>query len=690
MDKKYNAGIAPKKRVLISAIFIVAFIGSIASLVYYYKFVRGNAPEVEVRSGPSVQSKPGIGKPSEVYNDAQIAENQQKAEEAKKAITSNVPTLVNDNFDGDMSSFMTAGKLGSAGACPVGKAGNFKPNPEVCKVENLRLARQAGVKASELICQNCPVSALRLAGYTAGELKAAGYTAKELKDGGFTAAELLEAGFTPEELRKAGFSAATLRALGLTPQQLAAAGYSEQELVDAGIDRATAKKALATWKANQKLLAQGHDALLQQGHTAEDLLKGGLTPAELKAAGFSATELAAGGATVGALKAAGFTAKELRDAGFTASQLRRAGFDAKALHAAGFSAQQLKSAGFSDGDLVRAGVPVPKAAAKKTGSETATKKADAEAENVSNMPAMGGNSRRASREKAELEKIKAIQKYQQRQLDRAQQEAMLQNSISQMTSQARSLMSDWSRVSSQSLAQAPQEKYQSGNFVPGQNGKGSGHSNQMAKGPTIKAGTIMYGVLQTSINSDEQTPIMAKVISGRLEGATLMGSFKRVDEKLLLSFNLLNIPNFPHTIKFQGVAIDPTTSGTAMVGDVDHHYWAKYGVTFLAAFFDGIGDAVSGGTSTCQLLTSTSSSDPWCQTVYNKLNTTKSALTGLGNVGDKLSGQLQKDFGNIPPTVKIPGGTAFGLLFTSDLTLPQDLPEKASLTTMNHLMGDNR
>jgi intracellular multiplication protein IcmE len=162
-----------------------------------------------------------------------------------------------------------------------------------------------------------------------------------------------------------------------------------------------------------------------------------------------------------------------------------------------------------------------------------------------------------------------------------------------------------------------------------------------------------------------------------------------VDKKVLLTFNLLNIPSFKRTVSFNGVAIDPSTSRTAISGSVDSHYWLKYGTAFAAAFLQGVGSAVGGGTSNCQVWNPGGVSDPWCQTIYSRLNVTQSALVGLGQVGQTLSNQLQKDFGNLPPTVKIPGGTAFGLLFMSDLTLPQPLPKADPLTNMNNLMGDN-
>ena len=185
-------------------------------------------------------------------------------------MTSNVPTLTNSDFNGDISSFLSSGQAKKA-VCPVGQLNkNFKPNPETCKVANLRLARKAGVSAAELICQSCSVQSLHDAGYTIGDLKNGGHSAKELKDAGFSLADLLAAGYSPAELRKAGFSAEALRAMGLSADQLAAAGCSLQELLNSGVSPEVAKKAIAANEAaNQEALSDARDS----GVSAASLLK---------------------------------------------------------------------------------------------------------------------------------------------------------------------------------------------------------------------------------------------------------------------------------------------------------------------------------------------------------------------------------------------------------------------------------
>src|SRR5690606_31264355 len=54
----------------------------------------------------------------------------------------------------------------------------------------------------------------------------------------------------------------------------------------------------------------------------------------------------------------------------------------------------------------------------------------------------------------------------------------------------------------------------------------------------IKAGTVMFAVLETGINSDEVSPILATIVSGPLKGAKLLGQFARTDKKVLINFSL--------------------------------------------------------------------------------------------------------------------------------------------------------
>ncbi len=168
----------------------------------------------EVSSPPTIESLPGAGNPSDAYVKTQNIQNAQQASEARKGGTSFVPTITRpsflgseDQFEQDQPSAPTTDL--KKRNCPIKEVVYmYKPNPASCTVDNLKLARSAGVAAKELVCQSCSCPALRLTGYTAGELKEVGYSAAELRRCGFTIAQLQAAGFSAKDLKAATFTAA--------------------------------------------------------------------------------------------------------------------------------------------------------------------------------------------------------------------------------------------------------------------------------------------------------------------------------------------------------------------------------------------------------------------------------------------------------------------------------------------------
>ena len=178
----------------------------------------------------------------------------------------------------------------------------------------------------------------------------------------------------------------------------------------------------------------------------------------------------------------------------------------------------------------------------------------------------------------------------------------------------------------------------------------------------------MFAVLQTSIDSDDTgTPIMAKIVTGRLKGAKLMGSFTRIRTHLVMRFTLLNDPNYPKSIAINSYAIDPDTARTALSGSVNEHYLQRYGTLFASSFLEGIGDAFQSSTNGMSVWHIGGATIPVI--VKNPPNATQAALIGLGKVGSKV-GQNMSNIVNRAPTVKISSGTGVGILIMSDLHLP--------------------
>lgn len=834
-----------KVRVFLVLGLVIAIVaGGVMFWRHHLKQVQ-NQSVVDVSSAPQLQSIPGAGNPSNQYVKAQNEQNRQEAIKARQQAKSAVPTITRPNFIGSPSWFTqskkatTATKTTGPKKCPINQiVVKYKPNPENCTLEKLRLARQTGVTAEELVCQGCACPMVRAAGYTAGDLKnigysaeqlrkcgfnlqqlvsagynakdlkAAGYTAKTLQSAGFTpgelkaagfdkincdvkalkkaraagasasilksagcgvaalkaagytAAQLKSAGFTARELKNAGFNADQLKAAGFTASQLAAAGFSAATKANCDVaslqkarlagDSATALRqrgcGLAALKAagftaaelksagftakqlknagfnTRQLKAAGFSAaaMKQAGFDAKQLKEAGFSAAQLKNAGFNAAQLRASGFTAGQLKNAGFNAKQLKDAGYSAADLKNAGFSAKQLKDAGFSAGQLKSAGFSakqlkgagfsakqlrdagysasqlknagysakqlaaagysKGDLLRAGF-TPKEAGYQPAAKPKTQTASQVTTPVTTTP-----SETTPTASAEVPSITAntpesrlakFEKEQQKQLSKQQRQDKIRQTVAAMTSEGQKLLQGWSTVSAQSVEMGIKQDKKSeaksktaGTAADGTTGKDTAKAKKVA-GSVVKAGTVMFGVLITSIDSDEKTPIMAKIVSGKYKGSKLLGSFKRVNKKLLLTFNLINEPGVEKSQSINTVAIDPETARTAMSGLVNNHYLLRYGTLFASAFLEGIADSIVSARSSVQATTF------GLVSLQEPLNTEEEVLAGLGKVGKRYSEVMADNFSR-PPTVRIPGGTGFGLLFMSDVTLPKPVHKDGS------------
>lgn len=176
----------------------------------------------------------------------------------------------------------------------------------------------------------------------------------------------------------------------------------------------------------------------------------------------------------------------------------------------------------------------------------------------------------------------------------------------------------------------------------------------------VKAGTVMFGVLITSVNSDQPGPVLATIVEGKFKGARLLGSLTNQGQTVLLTFNTMNLPGDPSSVSVNIVAIDQNTARTSFSTYTDNHYLLRYGSLFASSFLQGYGQAflTSGQTITTNGLVT--------QTNNPNLAPSGKFMVALGNVGTRYSSVLGNIF-NTPPTVHVKSGTAMGLLFISDV-----------------------
>ena len=198
-------------------------------------------------------------------------------------------------------------------------------------------------------------------------------------------------------------------------------------------------------------------------------------------------------------------------------------------------------------------------------------------------------------------------------------------------------------------------------------GEGGGTAAAAALAPIIKGGTIIFGVLDTAINSDyPDSPIMVTVVEGKYKGAKLLGKIvvtKGVTgqmDRVSLNFTLMNFDPWPKSRSVTAYAIDPDTARVSIASSVDYHYLMRFGAMMATSFLQGYATAVttSGSTTTTGIF-GTSTQSP-------SLSPGNKIMVGLGQMGQAL-GNATQNYINRPPTVRVDSGVSLGILFMSDV-----------------------
>jgi intracellular multiplication protein IcmE len=562
-----------------------------------------------------------------------------------------------------------------------------------CDVEALKKERLASVSA-KLISQ--------YTGCSAQALKEAGFTDNDLANAGPTPLQLLSAGFTPQQLSQAGIKTAAIIAAGRTADCSVASLKAAQA---AGVSATTIKQTLGCSTAAMKAAGYAVATLKDAGFKAAELKNAGFAAAELKNAGFSAKELRDAGFGAASLKGAGFTARQLKDAGssladlknagFTASQLKAAGSSAKNLKDAGFSAAalrqagysakdlkgnytaaELKNAGFSNADLQNAGISPDTTLA---GLQAAAQPSSVPS-NLAGIPTVPGGqapSSAAAAQAASAQQLQEILKRQNQQLADQKYQQKIQQRVSQMLGTANQSMQEWKKVSTQTYTSGSEEKKGTTSIASGtQSGLSGGQAigsngvegNSSPRKAIIKTGDILFAVLDTSVNSDEPGPILATIVSDKLKGAKLIGSFTLPAnaDKMVISFNTISVPGSAATTSISAYAIDPNTARTALSSDTDHHYLLRYGSLFASSFLEGFGNAFQSANTTVTIGGTGGGNNVTVQNGVGR-SALQNAVIGLATVGKSWGQVAQQQFSR-PITVEVYSGTGLGILFTQDLT----------------------
>ena len=175
----------------------------------------------------------------------------------------------------------------------------------------------------------------------------------------------------------------------------------------------------------------------------------------------------------------------------------------------------------------------------------------------------------------------------------------------------------------------------------------------------LKPGDLLYAVIETGVNSDVPSAVMATVASGKYKNARLLGKFQRFEERLVLAFSRIVLPS-GEDLQIEGYAVDPSTSEASVASSVDTHFFSRWGGLVASAFLEGLSTAkrYSGSQSTIYGGINGNVTD---QMVWNTYSPADQAWIAAGKVGEKAGKIFERNFER-PPTVYLESGTPVGVL----------------------------
>lgn len=261
------------------------------------------------------------------------------------------------------------------------------------------------------------------------------------------------------------------------------------------------------------------------------------------------------------------------------------------------------------------------------------------------------------------------------QLAEARQER-IQNMVAAMSGQAQQLIGAWAPVNMQhTVVTPPETKEETAGDGTAATGTGDGTdtaANGTAAGEEkpalIKAGSVLFAVLDTGVNSDyKDSPVMATIVTGEYKGAKMLGKLVTTEgvsgqmDRVILNFTLMNTDDWGKSKSVTAYAIDPDTARTVLASSVNYHYLQRFGALMATSFLQGYGQAFlsSGGTSVASAF-GTSQQNP-------ELNPSAKLAVALGQMAQAV-GEATKGYTERPPTVKVNAGVGLGILFMSDVT----------------------
>lgn len=188
---------------------------------------------------------------------------------------------------------------------------------------------------------------------------------------------------------------------------------------------------------------------------------------------------------------------------------------------------------------------------------------------------------------------------------------------------------------------------------------------------TVFQGTVIPAVLLTAVNSDLPGQIAAQVTQNIYDGVTgktlvipkgsrLVGEYnngvKIGQARVMAAFTRLIYPSGA-SISLGGMEATDAGGTSGLEGDVNNHFWAMFGSSFLVA---GLADLMQ-------------KDNPQSVTVVNTSGTTQSLASAAGQVLVDTSKTILDRNKNMTPTIVVPRGSRMTIFVQKDMILPPSI-----------------
>lgn len=197
---------------------------------------------------------------------------------------------------------------------------------------------------------------------------------------------------------------------------------------------------------------------------------------------------------------------------------------------------------------------------------------------------------------------------------------------------------------------------------------GNGHVNgsssidsEAEKKLVVRAGETARAILTSGVNTDEGREVTAKIQTGPLKGATILGTVQITGENIQFRFNRL-FRKGKDEIGIDAMARQLGTNKSGMADDIKKHYVQRYSSLAVSSALSGYGKAYEQTAGTDATVSSsgnviTQSTEPSDDRIIGNM---------VGELGEEISDEIKKS-ANRKPTYITNSGKVFNLFFNQNV-----------------------